>query len=288
MVGLFLFICPHIVGAKSITIGAKDFTEQHILAEIASQLLKKNGFTTTIRANIPTTLLRQALENGEVDMYFEYNGTAYTVFYKQSDTKIMSDPAACYKWVSTNDSEKGLVWLSPFKFNNTYSIMLRQNYAKKHKLKTISDFAQHIEDMTTSVGFGMNAEFYARPDGFRPLAKAYNFSRKLKIEKMDTGIIYKALKDKQIEAGLGYTTDGRIYSWGFVNLEDNLNYFPVYNPSAVIRKEKLTSHPEIEEALKVMSEKLTNEDMKKLNAKVDIENIDVNIVARDWITKHTQ
>ena len=131
---------------------------------------------------------------------------------------------------------------------------------------------------------GVGAEFWERPDGFKPLMKLYGFSIPYSnLKKMDDGLVYKALKDKQVDVSMGFATDGRISSFGFVVLNDDKAYFPKYNPAPVIRKPVLDEYPEIRDILKPVSEKLTTQEMQKLNATVDIEHKDINEAAMEWL-----
>lgn len=269
---------------KEITVGFKPFSEQLILAEMAKQLLEEKGYKVDLKGNIQTPLLRQAQESGEVDLYFEYTGTAYITIHKQKDFEIYSDVQKCYDWVKEYDAKKGLVWLDMFQFNNTNSIMMRKTDSDTYNIHTLSDLSNHIKsNKEPKIKLAVSAEFFARKDGFKGLAKKYQFPRRFDLIKMDFGLIYKALYDKSIDAGLGYSTDGRIANWGFVNLVDDKNYFPVYYPAAVVRQDTLEANPDIDEILKPMSEKLTSDQIMKMNAAVDIHNEKPADVARKWI-----
>src|SRR6218665_724353 len=68
--------------APSLTVGAKDFTEQLIMAEITRQLLQIKGCTVHKRDCMCTKIVRAALENGEVDLSWEYTGASLVLFHK--------------------------------------------------------------------------------------------------------------------------------------------------------------------------------------------------------------
>ena len=102
---------------------------------------------------------------------------------------------------------------------------------------------------------------------------------------MDDGLVYKALKEKQVDVSMGFATDGRIEDFGFITLEDDKSYFPIYNPAPVVREEVLKRYPEIRNILKPLSERLTTDEMRKLNAMVDIEHQKISEVAMDWLVK---
>ena len=270
---------------KKIIVGGKNFTEQYIIAEMAKVLLEKNGFKVEMKTGVGSTVARQSLENGQIDLYYEYTGTAYTIYHKQKDRSIMTDRDKCYTWVKDADVSKGLIWLDPVNFNNTYTLLMRKNQAEDLKIKSISDLADQIKKDSKKLVIGVGAEFWERPDGFKPLMKLYGFRVPYnRLKKMDDGLVYKALKDKQVNVSMGFATDGRISSFGFVVLDDDKGYFPKYNPAPVVRKSVFEKYPEIKSILKPVSEKLTTEEMQSLNALVDIDHKEINEVVLEWLT----
>jgi osmoprotectant transport system substrate-binding protein len=100
---------------------------------------------------------------------------------------------------------------------------------------------------------------------------------------MDNGIVYKSLKEEQANIGMGFSTDGRIKAFGLVNIEDDLAFFPAYNPAPNLRTEFVKENPEVAEILNKISAKLTNETMTQLNYLVDIEQKDTKAVAEEWL-----
>lgn len=68
--------------AKPIVGGGKNFTEQLLLAEITSQLLREKGFEVDKRDGLGSQVLRDAQVNGQVDVYWEYTGTSLVTYNK--------------------------------------------------------------------------------------------------------------------------------------------------------------------------------------------------------------
>lgn len=279
---LFLSITAY--AENKIVIGGKNFTEQYILSKFAGILLEKNGFDVKMLTGVGSTVARQSLENGQIDLYYEYTGTAYTIYHKQKDKAIMTDHVKCYDWVKNTDSSKGLIWLDPVQFNNTYTLLMRKEQAENLGIKSISDLGDFLNRDKKKLVVGVGAEFWERPDGFKPLMKLYGFTIPYnKLIKMDDGLVYKALKEQQVDVSMGFATDGRISSFGFVVLRDDKGYFSVYNPAPVIRKDVLDKYPEIKDILKPVAEKLTTHEMQRLNAMVDIEHKEISEVGLKWL-----
>ena len=138
IVTMLLFSGPAVAGEKGLIVGGKNFTEQLLLPELAGILLGQEGFDVTLKTGVGSVIARKSLENAQFDLYYEYTGTAYTLYYKQNDTEIMTVPEKVYDWVKKADSKKGLVWLDPVRFNNTYTLMMRKTEAEKLGIKTVS------------------------------------------------------------------------------------------------------------------------------------------------------
>ena len=271
---------------KRIVIGGKNFTEQYLLPQMAKELLEKAGFMVKLKTGLATNLVRKALEQGEIDFYYEYTGTAYTVFYKQRDPAIMNNSEKVYEWVRNQDKKKGLIWLDPVQFNNTYTLMMKKSNARKKGIRSISDLANYVNKHPKDLIFGIGTEFWERPDGFRKLMKVYGFRVPAEmIKKMSIGLAYTALKNGQIGVGMGFATDGRIAAFGFVNLADDKNFFPVYNPAPVVRAEVLEKYPEIQKILKPLADNLNTPEMQEMNKRVDVDHESEEKVARDWLKK---
>jgi len=288
LLGISLIAIPvNSMAEKKITIGGKNFTEQYILPEMAKILLERDGFEVKLMTGVGSSVVRQSLENNQIDLYYEYTGTAYTVYHKQSDREIMTNRERCSEWVKKADAEKGLIWLDGIGFSNTYTLMMRREHAHRLGIVSISDLSVYLNEHPSELVIGVNAEFWERPDGFKPLMTQYDFRVPYdKVKKMDSGLVYKALREKHVDVSMGFATDGRVIAFGFINLEDDKSYFPVYNPAPVIRAQVIDKYPQIRDILKPIAEKLTTKGMQKLNAEVDIAHKKIDEVARGWLEKN--
>lgn len=279
-VAAFLLGAAGAASAATIVVGGKNYTEQQLMAEMTAQLLKAKGFEVDKRAGLGTAPLRQAQENGQIDVYWEYTGTSLITFNKITD-KL--DAAGTYAKVKELDAAKGLVWLDPSKANNTYAFAMRAADAKAKDIVSISDLSAKIKG-GDKLTFGSNAEFYARPDGLKPLEDSYGFSfGRDSVKRMDTGIVYQALKDGQVDVGLVFATDGRIPAFDFVVLKDDKGYFPTYAMTPVIRKQVLDANPQLAEILNGLSAKLDDATMAKLNASIDVDKKTVEEAAAGFL-----
>jgi osmoprotectant transport system substrate-binding protein len=269
-----------------IRIGARVFTEQTLLAEITSQYLRSKGYDAQVTGGLGSNLARSAHESGQLDMLWEYTGVSL-VAYNHVTEKLDSEQS--YTRVKQLDAKKGLVWLTPSKFSNTYALALPKNVAEEYpQISNISQLneALRAEDKTDHL-MALDTEFANRSDGLDGMVKLYdmNLTRK-NIRQMDAGLVYTALRNGQVFAGLVYTTDGRLNAFGLKLLEDDKHYFPDYTAAPVVRQAYLDAHPKLAEQLQPLAELLDDETMRQLNARVDVDHESPCAVAADFLRQH--
>jgi len=272
--------------AAPLVMATKSFTEQHILSAMTVLWLQKKGFEVVPKRNIATTIGRNALLNKQIDMVWEYTGTSLIIFNHISQP--MSSQQA-YETVKKLDAKLGLVWLNPAPMNNTYAFAMTRERAEKEGISTMSQLVAKIEQVRKSDPdhnwrLGLDLEFAGRSDGLKPLQKTYNLPLdRPQIRQMDPGLVYNAIRDGFVDAGLIYTTDGRVKGFDLKVLEDDKHFFPSYNVTPVVRQDVLASHPGLDTALNQLSAQITDEAITELNKRVDIDHQSPETVARDFL-----
>ena len=269
-----------------IRIGARVFTEQTLLAEITSQYLRTKGYDVQVTGGLGSNLARSAHESGQLDMLWEYTGVSL-VAYNHVTEKLDSEQS--YTRVRELDGKKGLVWLTPSRFSNTYALALPKNVADAYpQINTISDLNRVLRDEAkTNHLVALDTEFANRSDGLDGMVKLYgmNLTRK-NIRQMDAGLVYTALRNGQVFAGLVYTTDGRLNAFKLKLLEDDKHYFPDYTAAPVVRQAYLDAHPQLAGQLKPLAELFDDDTMRQLNARVDVDHESPSAVAADFLRQH--
>lgn len=269
--------------ATELVIGGKNFTEQQLLTEITSQYLSKNGYDIERKAGMGSSVLRKAQENGQIDLYWEYTGTSLLNYNKVKEKVPASE---VYSRVKELDAKKGLVWLDASKANNTYALAMRKTDADDRGISTLTDLAKAV-NAGSGLTLAVNAEFYARKDGLKPLQKAYDFKfPRSDIKRMDTGLTYTALKESQVDVALVFATDGRIPAFDFLVLKDDKSYFPEYAITPVVREEALKANPKLADQMNKLSALIDNYRMSDLNARVDVQRQSIEQVASDFLEEN--
>jgi osmoprotectant transport system substrate-binding protein len=272
-----------------ITVGSKDFDEQLILGYISVAALENAGATVDDQVNLGgTDAARAALTSGEIDHYWEYNGTAWISFYGETDP--ISDPAEQYQAVADRDlEEEDLHWLEPAPFNNTYA--LAYSSAAGEDLgnpQTLSDLGPIIEETPELATLCVESEFPARDDGLPGMEALYGYEFPGdNVTVLDTGVVYTATADRDpCNFGEVFITDGRVAALDLTVLEDDLGFFPLYNPSPVYTDEIFTQYGEaLEELYAPITAALDDETMSALNARVSADGERPEAVAEDFLTE---
>ena len=284
-----ILLCAGIAQAAEkplIRIGARVFTEQTLLAEITSQYLNSKGYNAQVTGGLGSSLARSAHESGQLDMVWEYTGVSL-VAYNHITDKL--DSQQSYDRVKELDAKKGLIWLHPSKFSNTYALALPQKVAEEFPgINSVSDLNKALREPENKKALvALDTEFANRSDGLLGMVKLYDLDlTRRNIRQMDAGLVYTALKNGQVFAGLVYTTDGRLSAFNLKLLDDDLHYFPDYTAAPVVRKEYLDAHPELEGLLKPLADLFDDETMRQLNARVDVDHESPSKVAADFLRQH--
>lgn len=272
-----------LASASEISVGGKNFTEQQILSTMTTQYLDGLGYDVDSRSGMGSAILRQAQENSQIDLYWEYTGTSLINY--NNVTESLS-PEETYQRVKELDAEKGLTWLEPSDANNTYALAMREAAAEERGIETLSDLAEAVNN-GEGLTFALNAEFYAREDGWRPLMEAYDFRvGRSEVSRMDSGLVYQALRDEEVDVGLVFATDGRIPAFNFYVLEDDQGFFPAYALTPVVREETLEANPELTDQMNRLSDLLNDDTMAELNARVDVERETIEDVAESFLKEN--
>ena len=264
-----------------IRVGSKDFTEQLILGQITLAALEAHGIQGVDRTNISgTDNVRAALESGEIDIYWEYTGTAWMMLMGH-DLIPGETPAQLFERVRAEDAGNGIIWLDFAPFNNTYALAVTQETSQALNMTTLSDLAA-----TPGLTLATEHEFMPRPDGFIGMVEAYEGMEFGEVLTMFMGLVYESLMSGEADVAVVHATDGRILDHNLVVLEDDLHFFPIYTPAPNVRADALERVPQIADILNPIAAALTMEAMQYLNFLVDSGQVEPDEAALLWMTEN--
>ncbi|WP_208354001.1 glycine betaine ABC transporter substrate-binding protein [Pseudaestuariivita rosea] len=278
---LFVILCLiGLVGcddaSDTLKIGGKEFSESTILSEMIAALAEDSGIAVTRRTNLGSTLVNlEALKRGEIDIYPEYNGTGLVMLGQPA----MSDGNAAMERVRSLYQPLGLAWSDRFGFANNYGLAMRADRADELGITSISGLVAHADGLT----IGIEADFQTRPlDGFEPMTARYGmqFDAVNAVPLEDRTSLYDSLLDGSADVIEVYTTDGQLADLNLLLLEDDLQFFPVYQAAALVRADALVRFPELQTVLNRLAGKLDAATMQRLNSQVDRDTLAPGDVAR--------
>jgi osmoprotectant transport system substrate-binding protein len=266
--------------STSITVGSKNFTEQKVLGEIYAQALAAAGYKIGTELNLgdEKTALK-ALEDGQIDAYPEYTGTALLSFFGFKADQLPKDAGEAYTEAKKGFAEKGLTALPPTPFTSSNEVAVTQETADKYDLKTISD----LEPVASKLTLYGSPECRQRLDCLLGLQEVYG----LKFQKfvpVDIALRHEVLSKGQADVSIVFTTDPQIKRENEVLLEDDKGMFPPYNSTLVVRDDTIKkAGPDLEEVVTKVNEGLTDDAMQELNARVDLDKETPKAVATQFL-----
>lgn len=261
------------------TAGSKEFTESIILAQITSLALENAGATVEDKTGISgSATVREALESGEIDFYWDYTGTGWVNVLGNTTEDLPDD---LYAAVAEADAENGIAWLEPAAFENTYRIAVKTELSEAEGITNMTEAAAFIQENPDQGAVCAASEFINRDDGLPGLEEAYGFEFSEVVE-LDLNLIYTQVGES-CPFGEVFSTDARIVSNDLTVLEDDQEFFVEYRGALTLRQETLDEYPAIAEIIAPISAALTDEVMTELNGRVDNDGEQPRDVAEEWL-----
>lgn len=261
---------------KSIKVGAKDLTENLVVAEVYALALEDAGFSVERVMDIAGSVVHTSIINGEVDLYPEYTGTGLISILKMDP---MTDAQQVYDTVKEEYKKQyKLIWLDYSQANDGQGLVIRTDVAEKYGIKTISDLQKNASQLR----FASQGEFDQREDGMLGLEKLYGPFDWKSSKVYDGGLKYSVLENDEADVAPAYTTEGQLVKDEFTLLDDDKKLWPPYNLAPVVRETVLNTYPEIADILNKISATLDTKTVTKLNAEVDVDKREYEEVAKEY------
>lgn len=263
--------------SAAIRVGSKDFTESLIVSELYALALEDAGYTVERKQNIAGSVVHTAITSGEIDLYPEYTGTGLLAVLQ---LEMNSDPDVVYDTVKAAYDERfHITWLDSSAVNNRNGLAIRTDVAERYGIHTMSD----LQREASRIRVCSQGEFEYREDGIPGLTRVYGPFDFASIQVYDNGIKYQILAQDQADCCPGYSTDAQLVDREtFTYLEDDKGFWPPYYLAPIVRNEVLEADPGLAEVLNAVSAKLDTETMVALNARVDLDHLEYDEVAREF------
>jgi osmoprotectant transport system permease protein len=263
VVGTALALAPLAAGGGPgvrVVVGAKNFSEQYILASLMSDRLRSAGFNVSEKDDLGSAVAYQAVASGEVDAYVDYSGTLWTNVLKRTDNPPRQLLLA--QLTQALKARDGVVVLGALGFENAYALAMRRDEAEKLGIHSIADLALHAPDLT----LGSDLEFLSRPE-WAALKGAYGLNFKAEKRYQPT-FMYKAITGGEADVISAFSSDGRIAADDLVVLSDPRQAIPPYD-AVILVSPKRAGDEKFVAALRPLIGAIPVETMRKVNLSVD-------------------
>jgi osmoprotectant transport system permease protein len=260
--GLALAVVPTSAGSagRTVVIGAKNFSEQYILADLIADRLAPSDLRVERRDDLGSTVAYRALAAGDIDVYVDYAGTLWTNVLGRSD--ILPAPEMRAALARTLKARDGVVLLGPLGFENAYALAMRRDRAGELHVRSIADLAV----VAPRLKLASDLEFLSRPE-WRSVARTYGLHfREQRV--YNPTFMYRAIIDGSADVLSAFSSDGRIAALDLVTLSDPKGALPNYD-AVLLLSPRAAKDPELVAALKPLIGAISIERMRRANLMVD-------------------
>ncbi|MDO3408351.1 ABC transporter permease/substrate-binding protein [Saccharibacillus sp. CPCC 101409] len=279
---LFLLIPLFGQGGKAdLVIAGKLGAEPEILINMYKDLIEQD---TDLNVELKpgfgkTSFVFSALQNGDIDIYPEFTGTAISEFMKT--TAVSTDAKAVYEQARDGMKQQfNIALLAPMAYNNTYAVAMSKKLAEQYKVEKISD----LKPLENNLEAGFTLEFSDREDGYLGIQKLYGIKFHT-VFTMEPKLRYQAIESGDIDLLDAYSTDSELAQYDLTVLEDDKGLFPPYQGAPMMLQSTLDKHPELADTLNVLAGQITDDEMRQMNYAVNAEGRPAADVARDFLTE---
>jgi osmoprotectant transport system permease protein len=247
-------------GASAVIVGAKNFSEQSILAQVMADRLHQAGFTATVKDDLGSAVAYRAVASGGIDAYVDYSGTLWADILKRTDNPPRQE--LLKQLTATLKARDGVDLMGALGFENAYALAMRRDRAQALGIRTIADLAAHAP----ALSLGSDIEFLSRPE-WRALQKAYGLHFKSE-RRFQPTFMYKAVTSGEVDVISAFSSDGRIAADDLVVLSDPKQAIPPYD-AVILLSPKRAHDARFRAALAPMLGAIPVDTMRKANLSVD-------------------
>ena len=241
-------------------IGAKNFSEQFILADLIGRRLEAEGAAVQTREGLGSAVIFRALAAGDIDVYVDYSGTLWTNVLGRRD--IPSRQAMLAALTTELKARYGVTLLGPLGFENAYALAMKAERARSLGVGTLADLAQAAPRLT----LGGDLEFLSRPE-WAAIRQAYGLNFKAERSYNPT-FMYEALRSGEADVISAFSSDGRIAADQLVTLADPKGAVPAYDAVVLISPGRAGDR-RLLAALRPLIGRIPVEAMRQANLSVD-------------------
>ena len=265
-------------GSKGdIKVGAFDFPEGRLLANIYAAGLKKAGYNATVVQLSQREVVEPALQKGDIDVVPEYVSSALNYYKASSATSDDAKNLATFKELA---GAKGVTVYTPAPATDNYAYVVSKDFSDRNKVTTVSELAAYSKK--TPVAMGGSQECRDRSYCKLGLEKTYGMKiGAYKVIVLSSQPAVDGLLKNDYQVAVFNSSDGVLSTNPVITLEDDKGLNPNDYIVPAVNSKKAT--PELEQALNDLSAKLTQEELLRMNKETQIDRKPVQEVAENFV-----
>jgi osmoprotectant transport system substrate-binding protein len=273
------------IEGPGISIGAQDFGESAILAEISSQALSNAGYDASVQeVGGFRDLLFGAFESGDVNLAPDYVASELE-FLNDAAGEATGDVDQTFGLLTPRLAEMNLTGVTPSEAVDTNAFVVTEETSDELGLTTLSDLASKGADLTLGAPPDCETNGFCIPG----LQRVYGVDLTANFEPLEFGVIPTSLDEGAIDVGVVSSTDGRLADpeTGWVLLEDDRGMLAADNIFFVEADDLVEAYgDDLTALLEQISSELTTDDLVEMNKRYDVDKDDAEDIAADWVDEH--
>lgn len=271
---------PTPIEAATVRVGAFNFSESELIAEIYAQALEARDIPVERLGPIGSReVVQPALELGLVDVVPEYAGTMLS-FVSLGAIEPTLDSDATVDELRATLGPRGMVALDPADAQNRNVVVVTRTFAEQHGLRDLSDLTPIASELT----FGGPSECSERPFCLLGLRDTYGIEFERFVPMPSSAVVAQGLQMGEIDVGLMFSTDPSMVDTDFTLLHDDRGLQPSENVVPVVRWDVFYRWaPRLGDALNDVSSRLETFDLASLNLRSLEPDADISELARGWL-----
>jgi osmoprotectant transport system permease protein len=242
---------------RPVVVGAKNFSEQYILAELIADRLRAQGLPVVIRSGLGSAVAYRALAAGDVDVYVDYSGTLWDNVLGRKDIVPRAEMLATLR--RELPARDGVAVAASLGFENAYALAMRRADAARRGIVSLSDLAARAPALRLAT----DIEFQQRPE-WASLQAVYGLKFAALTAYTPT-LMVRALRGGAADVITAFSSDGRIAADDLVLLADPRGALPAYDALLLIGPRR----PDLAAKLAELNGRIPVEAMRAANWQVD-------------------
>lgn len=264
----------------AIRIGAQDFGESAILAEIYGQALEARGYAVEmVSVGGYRDVLLAAFDNGEVNLSPEY-AASMLEFLNGGAGEATGDAAETVELLQAQLDAMELVALEPAPAVDTNAFVVTKETSDELGLTKLSDLP--ADGGGLSLGAPQDCE--TNPFCLPGLQRVYGVDLSGNFVPLESSLVAESLANDAVQVGVLFSTSGRIADEGWVLLEDDMGMLAADNVTPVLSQELVDAYgQDLQDLLDEISAAIDTETLTELNKRFDIDREDAEDIATSFI-----